>query len=570
MTEHLRNIFTFIGGVGMFLYGMKIMSEGLQKVAGPKFSNILKVLTTNKFMAILLGALVTVVIHSSAGTTVMVVGFVNAGIMKLNEAVGVIMGANIGTTVTAWIVSLAELGSAAEVLKPDFYSPIIIGISALIVVFTKKEKKKTIANIFVGVGLLFIGLTFMSTGVSPYAKSKLFTDSFAILGKNPMLAILAGAIVTVILSSSTASVSILQTLALAGSVSKGAACFITVGQNIGTCVTTIISSANSSRNGKRTALIHLLFNVLGGVIFSLLVAINYFWIKDILSTRISLFEISIFHTGFNILNTLILLPFSNQLVSVTKKLIPDNGEEEVDFNLSEKTAAILDERILNQPSVAITTCKNEIVYYAGYVLKNLRRSTNLILSDRNEALIQDVITHEGQIDKTTNILVTYLDKINNLSISEFEHMEVEHLMSICSDIERIGDHAENISENADQMYKDEVNFSINGRKEMENIIGITLKSVEYGIKCIKGYDPDAILEVRKLENEVDELEDKYRENHIKRMSAGECNTIAGIVFLDIIGNLERVTDHANNLADYAEAEHERRIISQRKLAIHDT
>ena len=564
MIEHFRNLFTFVGGVGMFLYGMKTMSDGLQKVAGPKFGNVLKLLTANKFTAIAVGAIVTAVIQSSAATTIMVVGFVNAGLMSLSNAVGVIMGANIGTTATAWIVALAELGSAIDIFKPDFFAPVLFGISALIFVFTKKEKVKTKANIFAGVGLLFLGLTLMSTGVLPYAKSKIFIDSFEIMGKIPILAILIGAIVTVILSSSSASVSILQTLALTGSISKSAACFITVGQNIGTCVTTIISSANSSKNGKRTALLHLLFNVLGGLIFSLLVLIAYPFVKDFLATRITLFEISLFHTGFNIGNTLILLPLSNLMVDITKKIIPDNGEEEEDFNLSEKTQAILDERILNQPAVAISTVRNEVVFYSNYVLKNLKRATNLIIKERNEELIRDVVTHEEQIDKTTNIIVTYLAKINNLSLNEKEHMEVEHLMSICSDIERIGDHAENISENATQMLTDEVAFSKRGAEEMENIINITLESVESAIKCINGDDKEAIANVRKLEEEVDRLEDVYRDNHIKRMSAGECNTVAGIVFLDIIGNLERVTDHANNLADYREAEDINKVIIIKK------
>lgn len=564
MIEHFRNIFTFVGGVGMFLYGMKTMSEGLQKVAGPKLGNILKLLTANKFTAIVVGALVTVITHSSAATTVMVVGFVNAGIVKLNDAVGVIMGANIGTTVTAWIVALAEFGTAVEIFKPEFFAPIVFGVSALIFVFAKKEKTKVVSNIFVGIGLLFIGLIFMSTGVSPYAESKVFRDAFEILGKTPVLAIIAGAVVTFILSSSTASVSILQTLALAGSVSKSAACFITVGQNIGTCVTTIISSANSSKNGKRTALLHLLFNVLGGLIFSILVLIAYPFIKDFLETRITLFEISLFHTGFNIVNTIILLPLSNFLVDITKKMIPSTGEEEEDFNLSEKTQAILDERILNQPAVAISTTRNEVEFYAKYVLKNLRRATNLILKDRNEELINDVVTHEEQIDKTTNVLVSYLAKINNLNINEQEHMEVEHLMSICSDIERIGDHAENISENADQMLRDEVSFSKAGTEEMQNIVNITLESVESAIKCINNKDEEALANVRRCEEEVDRLEDVYRDNHIKRMSVGECNTIAGIVFLDIIGNLERVTDHANNLADYREAENSNKVIIIKK------
>lgn len=562
MIEHLRNIFTFVGGVGMFLYGMKTMSEGLQKVAGQKLGNVLKFLTANKIIAIAVGTIITAVIQSSAATTIMVVGFVNAGIMNLSNAVGVIMGANIGTTATAWIVALAEFGAASVIFKPDFFAPLLFGISALIFVFTKKEKTKTKANIFAGLGLLFLGLTFMATGVMPYAKSKIFINSFEIMGKIPILAILTGAIVTVILSSSSASVSILQTLALTGSISKSAAYFITVGQNIGTCVTTIISSANSSKNGKRTALLHLLFNVFGGIVFSAVVLITYPFIKNFLATSISLFEISLFHTGFNICNTIILYPLSNFMVDITKKIIPLTKEEkeEEEFNLSEKTQAILDERILNQPAVAISTVRNEVVFYAKYVLKNLRRATNLILKERNEDLIRDVVTHEEQIDKTTNILVSYLAKINNLNINEQEHVEVEHLMSICSDIERIGDHAENISENANQMLTDEVKFSENGTKEMQNIINITLESVESAIKCINSKDEEALKDVRRCEEEVDELEDKYRDNHIKRMSSGECNTIAGIVFLDIIGNLERVTDHANNLADYREAENINKVI----------
>ncbi len=565
MIENIRNIFTFIGGVGMFLYGMKIMSEGLQKVAGPKLANVLKILTANKFTAIIVGALITVVVHSSAATTVMVVGFVNAGIMKLTEAVGVIMGANIGTTVTAWMIALAELGSAVEIFKPDFFAPIIFGASALTVVFTKREKTKTTANIFCGVGLLFIGLTLMSTGVSPYAESKVFRDAFETLGKSPILAIIAGMVVTVILSSSTASVSILQALALAGSVSKSAACFITVGQNIGTCITTIISSANSSKNGKRTALLHLLFNVMGGIVFSILVLITYPFIKDFMNTRISLFEISIFHTGFNIGNTLILLPLSNFMVAITKKIIPEDADEEEDFDLSEKTQAILDERILNQPTVAISTTRNEVIFYMKYVLKNLKRAINLVLKERNEELINDVVTHEEQIDRTTNIIVTYLAKINNLNINELQHIEIEHLMSICSDVERIGDHAENISENAHQMLEDEVEFSSEGIKEMENIVGITIKAVEGAIKCVSDKDMEALKEVREYEAKVDELEDVYKNNHIKRMSAGECDMLAGIAFLDIIGNLERITDHANNVADYVEAESKKIVLLNKKV-----
>lgn len=554
MITHLANIFTFIGGVGMFLYGMKNMSEGLQKIAGAKLNNVLKMLTTNKFLAIAVGALVTALIHSSAATTVMVVGFVNAGILNLSQAVGVIMGANIGTTITAWIVSLTQLGTVFEVLKPEFYAPLIIGVSALIVVFAKKENLKIKANIFLGVGLLFFGLTFMAAGVSSYAKSKVFIDAFEILGKNPILAILAGCVVTAILSSSTASVSILQTLALAGSVSKGAACFITVGQNIGTCVTALLSSTKASKNGKRAALIHLLFNVLGALIFSVIVLISYGFLKDFLNTKISIVEISVFHTGFNILNTLILLPFADAMVNLTKKFIPSSEAEETELDLARKTEAILDERILHQPTVAISTVKNEIIYFTKYTLKNLCRATSLITGERNEELVQDVVAHEEQIDKTTSILVDYLMKVNNLNLSERQAFEVEHLMSICSDVERIGDHAENISENATDLLNNNVMFSGDGKNEMQKYIDIAIESVESAIKAIETKDMEAVKDVRRCEEMADTLEDEYRESHMKRLAKGECENMAGIVFLDILGNLERVTDHANNLADYIEAE----------------
>lgn len=554
MIYHLGNVFTFIGGIGLFLYGMKIMSEGLQKVAGSKFSNIIKALTKNKFSAILVGALVTAMIHSSGATTVMVVGFVNAGIMKLNEAVGVIMGANIGTTITAWIVSLTALSSVTEVLNPKFFAPVLFGISALIIVFAAREKTRTKANIGLGLGLLFLGLTLMASGVSAYAESKVFKDVFVVLGKNPFLAVLAGAIITIILSSSTASVSILQTLAVAGSVSKGAACFITVGQNIGTCVTTIISSIKGSKNGKRTALLHLLFNVLGGLIFSILVLIFYGYLKDFLNTKINLVQISIFHTGFNILNTLILLPFSNAMVNITKKIIKDDENASEDFNLSERTASILDERILTQPAVAISTVKKEIIYYTKYTYKNLCRAIDLIIGERNEELIRNVEMHEEEIDKTNTILYAYLSKINKLAITDRQVTEVEHLLSICTDVERIGDHAENISENATELLQADEKFSDVGLKELEEIVTLTYGSVESAIECLETKSKESIANVRRCEEKVDDLEDEYKANHIDRMSKGKCNAVAGTAFLDIIGNLERVTDHANNLADYVEAE----------------
>lgn len=551
--ENISNLFLIIGGIGMFLYGMNIMSEGLQKLAGNKLSDLLKTLTKTIYSSILVGALVTAVIQSSAATTVTVVGFVNAGIMTLKQAVGVIMGANIGTTITAWIVSLSGLGDVVAFLNPEFTAPIIFGVSALIYTFARKEKVRNASHIFVGLGLLFIGLSFISNGSAPYSQSKIFYDIFDILGKNPILAIIAGAIVTVILSSSSASLSILQTLSLTATVSKSAACFIILGMNIGTCVTTLLSSVKSGRNGKRAALIHLLFNVIGSVIFSVLVLITFPFTNNYLQTQINIFEISIFHSFFNIANTLILMNFSNQLVAISMKLIKTDGEEEEILNLPEKTAEVLDERLLTQPSIAIDTVKSEVVFFAKFTLKNLRRATNLILGKRDADLIQKVVTHEMQIDKTTYILMNYLSRINRLSLTDEQTEKVEELMTICSNVERIGDHAENLSEKATQLIDMEVDFSDEGKSELKNVIDLTLTCVENGIVCIDTGDLSAVQNVRESESRVDDLQKEYTENHLHRMGDGKCNTISGMIFLDVINNLERVTDHANNLADCAEA-----------------
>ena len=554
MIQNLQNIFTFIGGIGMFLYGMKTMSEGMQKVAGAKFSNILKTLTKNKITGIIVGAIVTIVVNSSSATTVMLVGFVNAGIMNLNQAMGVIMGSNIGTTLTAWLIAIAQFGDTVKIFEPSFFGPLLLGVSAIVLLFSKKERTKTKANIFVGIGILFVGLNFMSSGVAPYAQSKLFSDSFIILGKYPPLAILAGLVVTAILQSSTASVSILQTLALKGSVSKSAACFITIGQNIGTCITAIISSTGTNKNAKRTALLHLLFNVFGALIFSLIVFILYPFIKDFINTRINLIEISIFHTGFNILNTVILFPFSDKIVKMSQKIIKDDEKENTERTLSEKTKDILDDRILEQPTLAITTVKNEVLYFGEYALKNVKRAINLMIDKRDEELIQEVVKHEEEIDLTNAILVEYLTKVNNLSLTNNQHIIVEHLLSMCSDIERMGDHSENISENAMSLYNEDINFSESALEELKYISNITIECVESAINCMKMYNENDIKNVRRLETEIDDLEDRYRQEHIKRLSNGVCKTVAGIAFLDTIGNFERISDHANNLADYAEEE----------------
>ena len=348
----------------MFLYGMQIMADGMQKSAGGKMKQLLGVLTSHRILGVLVGALVTAVIQSSSATTVMVVGFVNAGIINLTQAVGVIMGANIGTTITAWVVSMSEWG---KMLKPEFFAPLLIGFGAFILLFSKKEKKRQVGEILVGFGVLFIGLSFMSGAITPYRDAPIFATAFRVLGKNPILGILTGAVVTAIIQSSSASVGILQTLALNGVVSWNSAIYITLGQNIGTCVTALLSSAGANRTAKRAAVIHLLFNVLGALIFGVLMFVVFTMNPAFASGKVTSVGISVFHTIFNITNTLVLFPFAKILVELSGKIIREKEPElsaaelsqDPDMDVFERPH--LDRRILGSTSFAIQSVAEQVV-----------------------------------------------------------------------------------------------------------------------------------------------------------------------------------------------------------------
>ncbi|MFI3200301.1 MAG: Na/Pi cotransporter family protein, partial [Eubacteriales bacterium] len=336
-------LFSFLGGLGMFLYGMHIMAEGLQRSAGTRLRTLMGLLTKNKYIAVVVGALITVIIQSSSATTVMIVGFVNAGMMSLTQAVGVIMGANIGTTITAWIVSANEW---MGVLKPEFFAPILVGVGAFILLFSKNENRKKVGEILVGFGILFIGLSFMSDAIKPYRDSPVFSEAFAVLGHNPVLAVLAGAIVTAVIQSSSASVGILQTLAANGVVNWSSAVFITLGQNIGTCVTALLSSAGSGKNAKRASMIHLLFNSIGsvgvGIIMFFIFESNKVWaMQDINSV-----EISLFHTAFNVSVTVAMFPLANCLVKIAEKLVPSSPDEVEEQDRMMEIERRLDRRII--------------------------------------------------------------------------------------------------------------------------------------------------------------------------------------------------------------------------------
>lgn len=551
----ISNGFGFLGGLGMFLYGMNIMADGMQKTAGSKMSSFLGILTNNRFLAVALGALITAIIQSSGATTVMVVGFVSAGVLNLSQAVGVIMGANIGTTITAWIVSMSQLGDAFEVMKPGFYAPAIIGIGALLLVFAKSQKKKTIGEIMIGLGLLFIGLDFMSGSINPYTDAPIFAKAFEILGGNPLLGMIIGALVTALLQSSSASVGILQTLAMNGIVTTNAAIYITLGQNIGSCVTAMLSSMGGSRTAKRAAVMHLTFNVIGAIVFGSIGFIFFSLRPAFAASNINAVQISIFHTIFNLTMTTLLFPFADVLVKISGMVVKEKAEEEPVAEDAETAATLkhLDERIFESPAFAVETAALEVVHMGQITYENVVRAIDAVLTVNSDE-VETVFKTEQTINNMEKMLTEYLIKVDNLSLTEKQKKVVNNLFYSVSDIERIGDHAENLAEQAQYMVEHGLQFSTTGADDLKSISDSVLKSFQYAIDARQNGNMEAVRKVSQYEDDVDSQEEELREKHIERLSAGECKASAGVVFLDIISNLERVSDHAYNLAGYVKDE----------------
>ncbi|KHD16167.1 Na/Pi cotransporter family protein [Clostridium butyricum] len=544
-------MFQFVGGLGMFLYGMQMMATGLQKTAGDKMKHLLGVLTNNRFMGILVGALITAIIQSSGATTVMVIGFVNAGLMNLFQTVGVIMGANIGTTITAWIVSAGQLGDAFTVMKPSFYAPLMIGIGAMLVMFAKKEKKKNIGEILISLGLLFVGLDWMSGAIKPYTDAPIFAQAFALLGSNPFLGVLVGAIVTAVMQSSSASVGVLQTLAMNGVVTTNAAVYICLGSNIGSCYTALLSSIGASKNSKRAAIINLLFNCFGVLIFAL-IGFGIFTVnKRIANATIDSVQISIFHTIFNIVNTIIMFPIANLLVKVSCIIVKEGKVENESSELSLENH--LDDRIMKTPSFAIEATLKEINEMGILAYENTRLSINAAMYGDYED-IQKVYENEKKINKYEKSIASYLVKINNLSLNDLQHKTVKNLLYTINDLERVGDHAKNIAEFAETMKNDNLKFSDKVIGELARMNEKVLQSLNASLEARKSGNTDLIKDVLKYEDEVDLIEQDIRERYISRLLDEECNIESGVLFMDIIGNLERVSDHAFNIAGYLKDE----------------
>lgn len=548
--ENLGNLFTFIGGLGLFLYGMNTMADGLQKSASGKMKSLLGYLTNNRFLGVVFGAVITAIIQSSSATTVMVVGFVNAGILTLVQAVGVIMGANIGTTITAWIVSMNEWGSA---LKPEFFAPLLVGIGVVAFMFFNKQKVKEVGQILVGFGVLFIGLSFMSGAIEPYKDAPIFSEAFRILGQNPFFGILAGLVVTAIIQSSSASVGILQTLAINGVVNWRSAIFITLGQNIGTCVTALLSSVGAQKNAKRAAVIHLLFNVFGAAIFGIIMYVIFAVNQKLAMSTISTVEISIFHTVFNITNTLLLFPFAKLLVRLSERIVSDKHPDDEEIDEVAEVCRALDDRILENPGFAIETANREVVVMGNVAIKTARMAMQGLLEKDTKA-IEYVFRKEEVINELEKVLTEYLVKVDNLSLSEEQHDKIKNLLYTVSDIERVGDHCENIVELAKKRVEMNLHFSDVGYEDLKQIISEVMISLEGCIEARESMDFNTVRKVGRSEDEVDNLEDDLRDKHIIRLSQGKCDTESGLLFLDVISNLERISDHAYNIAGYVQSE----------------
>lgn len=533
-------IIPFVGGLGMFIYGMQIMAQGLENAAGNKMKSLLEVLTKNKFFGVLLGAFITAVIQSSSATTVMVVGFVNAGIMNLTQAMGVIMGANIGTTVTGWLVSSVEW---AKMLSPANLAPIAIIIGVVIMLTGKRRSTKDISSIIVGFGILFVGISTMSGAVSPLKESEAFCNIFVTLGKNPFLGILAGTIVTAVIQSSSASVGILQSLAAAGLVPMSAAVYIIMGQNIGTCVTAMLSSVGAKRNAKTAALMHLLFNVIGTVIFSI-VAIIFFTVMNpaLGENLITQTEISTVHTIFNIGTTVLLFPVSNWIITLAKKL------GRVEECTQEDDVVLLDDRMLQTPGIALQSTVTEIVRMGNIVAETLKESKEVLFT-KSEETIKSIKEKESVVDKLSAGITDYAIKITALQVSEKEHQDVAHLLQVVSDMERICDYCENISECAEAMRERKLEFSEIATEEIKQMMDVCEESYLYAKEAFFEKSSEKAVKVIEKETLADDLEVRLRNKHIKRLANNQCNAETGIFYLDTLVSMERISDHARNIAE---------------------
>ena len=542
------SILTLLGGLALFLYGMQVMGDGLAKVSGGKLEKILENLTSSKLKAVLLGLAVTAVIQSSSATTVMVVGFVNSGIMKLTQAVGIIMGANIGTTVTAWILSLAGIESSnffISLLKPSSFAPILALIGIVLLMFTKSSRKKDIGVILVGFAVLMFGMETMSGAVKPLADVPEFTN-LLLAFSNPIAGVLAGTILTAIIQSSSASVGILQALCVTGAVPYSAAFPIIMGQNIGTCVTALLSAIGANKNAKRAAMIHLYFNMLGTVIFLgvfyLLNSVLHFSFMDSMATPAA---IAITHSIFNVTATLIWLPFSNVLVKLACLTIRDSAED-VEAAKEDQEFMILESRFLEKPAFAVEQGRTAARRMAEDSGKSLKTAFAL-LHQYDEEGAKKIDKLEGKVDRYEDELGTYLVQLNNKDLSENDSHSVSIMLHCIGDFERISDHAVNIKESAEELHEKNLSFSPVAKAELRVVTAAVNDIVETAFHVFDAQDTTKAVEIEALEELIDELTKEMKRRHINRLRSGECTIEMGFILSDLITSMERIADHCSNI-----------------------
>ena len=542
------SILTLIGGLALFLYGMNAMGDGLAKVSGGKLEKILENLTSSPIKAVLLGAAVTGVIQSSSATTVMVVGFVNSGIMKLSQAVGVIMGANIGTTVTSWILSLTGIESdnfLIRLFKPTSFSPILAIIGVVLILFVNNSKKKDIGTIFIGFAILMYGMDMMSSAVKPLAEVPAFTN-LLLKFSNPLLGVLAGAVLTAVIQSSSASVGILQALCLTGAVPFSAALPIIMGQNIGTCITAILSAIGAKKNAKRAAAVHLYFNLIGTVIFmTVFYIINAFAGFSFFHQAATPAGIAVIHSVFNITATIILLPFSKGLEKLACLTIRDK-KEELSVSAEDKEFVTLEPRFLEKPAFAVERSRSAARKMAEESHDALFTALKLVdkYSDDDAERVQDM---ESRVDRYEDELGTYLVKLSHKDISEADSHSLSIMLHCIGDFERISDHAINIMESAQELHEKGLQFSENAKKDLE-VLGEAVEDIiNTAYEVFDRQDLQLAKKIEPLEEVIDELSREVKRRHVQRLRSGECTIEMGFILSDITTCLERVADHCSNI-----------------------
>ena len=546
---NVYDILNLLGGIALFLFGMHTLSASLEKLAGGKLETWLEKATSKPIKGVVLGAIITAVIQSSAATTVMIIGFVNSGLMKLSQAIGVIMGANIGTTATSWLLSLQSISgsdgfSFLNLLKPTTFTPVLAVIGVILIMFTKSDKKKTIGMILAGFAVLMFGMNSMSSATAGLAENETFCN-ILMMFSNPVLGVIAGAVLTAVLQSSSASIGILQSIAIStGKVTYSVALPLLLGQNIGSCVTALISSVGANKPAKRVAFVHLYFNVIGTVVFlSIFYLLNAFISMPFMEESLNAVGIAVIHSGFNVLATALFMPFTKQLEKLACLTVRDDSNDE------KLTPMLLDERLLKTPSVAIEQCRNVCIRMARLTQETLKMSMEVVTT-YDAKKCAEVIDNENAIDIFEDKIGSYILKISSKDLSENDSKIVSSMLHTIGDLERISDHAVNIVEAAEEMHSKKIKFSQQALRELPVIVNAVSEILDMSINAFVNNDVNLAKNVEPLEDVIDQLRSDLKTRHIERLRNGKCTIELGFILQDLLTNFERVSDHCSNIAVY--------------------